>query len=137
MWVPSLSCAALLVLSACHAEVVDAAPSATATHAAAPAGERNDDCWYYELESRRLVAVWISPRLPGQVPGGFRFVNLVYHDPDADRQMFLHSSPVRSRGRDVVLLDNGGLTMRAVPGGDRCWGDVVTREHVTVDVRAR
>lgn len=82
-------------------------PTRTRAQAQAPAqtnAPKNNDCWYYEIGASRLLAVWVSPRLEGQVPGGFRFVNLYYHDSEQKAPFSLHSSPVRSLAHSSVTL---------------------------------
>lgn len=92
----------------------------------------NKDCWWYEIGKSRLVAVWVSPRLEGQVPGGFRFVNLYFHDPDQKAPFSLHSSPVPNREGKPVALRSGARAFAAVPRDGKSWGQVRTRADLSV-----
>jgi len=92
----------------------------------------NNDCWWYRPGDRELVAVWVSPRLPGQVPGGFRFVNLFFHGAGVRPGLLLHSSPVESKKRHEVAVKNGGRHLRVEPVAGKTWSEVVDRKDLKV-----
>lgn len=97
-----------------------------------PIAQPNNDCWWYRPGDRELVAVWVSPRLPGQVPGGFRFVNLFFHGAGARPGLLLHSSPVESKKRHEVAIKNGGRHLRVEPVVGKTWSQVVDRKDLKV-----
>ena len=99
--------------------------------------EVNNDCWYCALDEQEVVAVWLSPRLPGQVEGGFRFVNLIYHDASQPAPILLHSSPVRSTGNDPVEVHSGSLSLTAKPIAGKAWQQVVTQADLTVEMNTQ
>lgn len=97
-------------------------------------GTRNKDCWWQETDGHDLVAVWLGPRLSGEVKGGFRFVNLVFHDARTTSPIAMISSVARLNGRDPVSMRNKIIEVVASPRPGRNWRDVVTREDLRVSV---
>ncbi|MCK5940697.1 MAG: hypothetical protein KAI24_01910 [Planctomycetes bacterium] len=105
---------------------VDAAASATESP------RPNNDCWHVAPDGSALVAVWVSPRMDIHVPGGFRFVNLIYHDPNARGGLMLHSRPARCDGDETIGLNVGPRSLRAKPAAGLTWRTVVAPRDVDV-----
>tara|TARA_R110002073_G_scaffold307983_1_gene477855 strand:+ start:3357 stop:3881 length:525 start_codon:yes stop_codon:yes gene_type:complete len=100
----------------------------------ATTSQPNNDCWWYQPGERSLVAVWVSPRLPGQVPGGFRFVNLFLHDGGDRPAVLLHSSPVHMTKRDEVGVKSDGRSVHVTPVTGKTWQQVVGRKDLHVEL---
>ncbi|MFN3244264.1 MAG: hypothetical protein ACE37K_22355 [Planctomycetota bacterium] len=108
------------------------APTVAPTVAPVGPAPTNHDCWWFELEADELVAVWLSPRLEGHVPGGFRFVNVIYHDPRAKLPILLRSTPVLCDTDDAVVKSSGVFPSRIAPLDGRTWGQVERRDQLQV-----
>ena len=130
---------ALGVVQGCTpAEAAPAAPTA-ATGRPGVAMERdgrpNKDCWWVRVGGSESVAVWVSPRLAGEVDGGFRFINLFFHDPTCARKMVVFGNAVRLSSSDPVSIGNASIELRAVPVGGKTWAAVAVREDLNVTLK--
>ncbi|MCA8950765.1 MAG: hypothetical protein KDE27_14780 [Planctomycetes bacterium] len=131
----ALSLAGALALAACATAPLATAPSAPAGEpaATAPPAPRNHDCWYFDPVEQRLLAVWISPRLTEAIPGGFRFVNLFFHDPTSPRPLLLHSRPVRLHDSTPLEYASRGRAFRVRPKQGKTWAEIETRDDLDVE----
>lgn len=135
---PPLALATLLGFLGCSLPEAAASQSSPPQVVAAMlAPVANNDCWYCSLDEQQAVAVWLSPRLPGQVEGGFRFVNLIYHDASQSAPILLHSSPVRNRASDPAEIHSGSRSMTARPIAGKTWEQVVTQADMTVEMNTQ
>lgn len=127
----------LLFAISCRPATADArAPRASKAPAAETPPARND-CWWYEVGDTRLVAVWVSPHLNGEVPGGFRFVNVFFHDTADAAPISLRSSPVHARHRNAVVLEGATRKISVAPLDERSWLEVLGRKDLVVRVESR
>ena len=113
-----------------EAVAADASTESPPRDSRAPVANR--DCWWLEQGEGELLAIWVSPRLEGQVPGGFRFVTVVRHDPDSKSPLMLHASPVQQTAGHPVRLSGGGVSMLAQPKDGKTWSQVVGRDDLEV-----
>ena len=100
-------------------------------------GRPNKDCWWHRLGANDLVAVWVSPRLAGEVQGGFRLLNLFFHDPTCVRPMALFGSVARLNRADPVSISNASLEFTVAPVAGKTWAEVVVRQDLKVTLSRR
>lgn len=125
---------ALLVATAtqgCSPRTLDARESARVSVADS---DHNKDCWWYEAGKNDLAAVWLSPLLAGEVEGGFRFVNLLYHDPTCPRPFALGGNVACLNRADPVGLSNASVEFLVRPLPGKTWADVIVRTDIDVTV---
>ncbi len=92
----------------------------------------NKDCWWIRVGKSESVAVWVSPRLAGEVPGGFRFVNLFFHDPKYSRPMAVFGSVVRSSRSEPLAIGNNDIDFSVAPLAGKSWADVARHDDLVV-----
>ena len=92
----------------------------------------NKDCWWVRVGKSESVAVWVSPRLAGEVKGGFRFVNLFFHDPTCARPMAVFGSVARLGRSDPLSIGNASLEFAVAPVAGKTWADVLVRDDLEV-----
>ena len=125
-----------LLCAGCQAVpvVTDSQPAAAAKPPqAAPVPAVNNDLWWADIDGDALVAVWVSPRLPGQVPGGFRFVNISYHEAGPEHSVLLHSQPVRRAVADPLQFRSAAYSVAIRPAEGKTWDEVERRDDLAVD----
>ena len=95
----------------------------------------NKDCWWIRVGKSESVAVWVSPRLAGEVDDGFRFVNLFFHDPSCARPMAVSASVARSGGSDPLSIGSTSLEFSVAPVAGKTWAEVTLRDDLSVTVK--
>ncbi len=92
----------------------------------------NKDCWWFRIGKSESVAVWVSPRLAGEVKGGFRFVNLFFHDPTCARPMAVFGGVACLDRSDPMSIGNASLEFAVAPVAGKNWADVAVRDDLVV-----